>query len=190
MPFPPGGPTCIADGAWGPCTFTTGGAALTINVSVGPSFRLTSLNHGIGEMDPCCLEFALPDLVVGGGVVVLMAASNLSDSLWLYRSAEPISDWRCLFCGCNSPSFPCLLVLFVAGEFWGLSEMAAVSESILMVSGNKSPVVLAEDSPPIFSLDCWWFFPLHFPPSFSFLVFETSDDGSPWSPVDEMLSIA
>lgn len=92
MPFPPGGPSCIAIDVWGNCTLSIASSALTVNASIGPSFLLTSLNHGIGDMDPCCLEFELPDFVVSGEVVGLMAVSNLSDSLWFYRSAEPISD--------------------------------------------------------------------------------------------------
>ena len=108
--------------------------------------------HGIGEVVPCSFEIVPPGLVVGGGVVGLMAVSSRSDSLWLYRKAEPISDWKLLLCGGNSPSFPCLLIFLVVGGFWGLSEMAVVSKSILWVSRTISPVVLIEDTPPIFSL--------------------------------------
>ena len=67
--------------------------------------------------------------------------------------------------------------------------MAAVSKSILMVSRDISPVVLASESPPIFSLRVSWFFLPRISPSFSFLVFKVSEDGPPWSPAKELLSI-
>ena len=41
---------------------------------------LASQVHGIGEVEAGSRKIELPDLVVSGGVVGLMAASNLSDS--------------------------------------------------------------------------------------------------------------
>ena len=67
--------------------------------------------------------------------------------------------------------------------------MIVVSRSVLWVSQTISPVVLVGDIPPIFSLLGWWFFPLFISPSFSFLVFKVSGDGSPWSPANGLFPI-
>ena len=136
-----------------------------------------------------CLEFELPDPVSPGGVAGLIALSNLSESLWLNRSGEPISDWLFVYCRGTFPSFPCLLVFLVVGDFWGLSDMTVVSRPIPWVSKSVSPVVLADDTPPIFSFLGWWFFPRFISPSFPFRVFTVAGGVSPWSPANEMLSI-
>ena len=126
--------------------------------------------HGIGETLPVCLELALPDLFVIGGVVGRMADSNISDSLCLYRGGEPISDGGTLFCGDKVSTIPCLLKLLDLDSSCELPGMTVVSNSILLVSGDLSPVVLAEDTPPVFSLFGWWFFLPFISPSFSLLV--------------------
>jgi hypothetical protein len=118
-----------------------------------------------------------------------MADSNISDSLCLYRGGEQISDGGTLFCGDKVSSIPCLLKLLDLDSSCGLPGMTVVSNSILVVSGNISPVVLAENTSPIFSVLDWWFFLPFISPSFSVLVFRVSGDVPPWSPADEMLSM-